>query len=208
MGTDSVAIRTSPSYSGMTSCRLSLCLLAVAGLPGTVLTVSTTQQNIMDDIVGVWGQYRDPLNGFWCDTLRFTSGTQTPCGPSNNFYSGAGTGMGLLSEAIMTELGYQTREEAETRLTQSLTSLLTEWPRENFSGFMVHFTNRDLQPLSEFSTIDTTILVLGALFAGNYFGGQVEQLALQLRDATQWSDAIKLVEIDINIMLTESTVQV
>ena len=73
--TDSVAIRTSPSYSGMTSCRLSLCLLAVAGLPGTVLTVSTTQQNIMDDIVGVWGQYRDPLNGFWCDTLRFTSGT-------------------------------------------------------------------------------------------------------------------------------------
>ena len=59
----------------MTSCRLSLCLLAVAGLPGTVLTVSTTQQNIMDDIVGVWGQYRDPLNGFWCDTLRFTSGT-------------------------------------------------------------------------------------------------------------------------------------
>ena len=61
---------------------------------------------------------------------------------------------------------------------------------------------------SEFSTIDTTILVLGALFAGNYFGGQVEQLALQLRDATQWSDAIKLVEIVINIMLTESTVQV
>ena len=44
--------------------------------------------------------------------------------------------------------------------------------------------------LSEFSTIDTTELVLGALFAGNYFGGQVETLALQLRDATQWSEAI------------------
>ena len=44
--------------------------------------------------------------------------------------------------------------------------------------------------LSEFSTIDTSILVLGALFAGNYFGGEVENLALQLRDATQWSDAI------------------
>ena len=48
---------------------------------------------------------------------------------------------------------------------------------------------------SEFSTIDTTILVLGALFAGNYFGGEVENLALQLRDATQWSDAIKLVYV-------------
>ena len=44
--------------------------------------------------------------------------------------------------------------------------------------------------LSEFSTIDTTELVLGALFAGNYFGGQVETLALQLRDATQWSEAL------------------
>lgn len=43
---------------------------------------------------------------------------------------------------------------------------------------------------SEFSTIDTTILVLGALFAGNYFGGEVESLAGQLRDATKWSDAI------------------
>ena len=48
--------------------------------------------------------------------------------------------------------------------------------------------------LSEFSTIDTTILVLGALFGGNYFGGEVENLALQLRDSTQWSDAIKSVD--------------
>ena len=66
------------------------------------------------------------------------------------------------------------------------------------SGFPVVF-NRFYKNcnfnLSEFSTIDTTILVLGALFAGNYFGGEVENLALQLRDATQWSDAIKLVEI-------------
>ena len=43
--------------------------------------------------------------------------------------------------------------------------------------------------------------MLGALFAGNYFGGEVERLALQLRDATQWSDAIKLVEIVMNTQL-------
>merc|ERR1719150_85398 len=90
----------------------------------------------------------------------------------------------------MTELGYQTRPEAEARLVQSLAGLIADWPRETFSGFMVHFTNRNLEVLSEFSTIDTSILVLGALFAGNYFGGEVESLALQLRDATQWSDAI------------------
>ena len=28
-----------------------------------------------------------------------------PCGPQNNFYSAAGTGMGLVTEAIMVELG-------------------------------------------------------------------------------------------------------
>ena len=73
--------------------------------------------------------------------------------------------MGLVSEAIMTELGetvetiqfiltellcsagYQTRQQAEERLVQSLTSLITDWPRETFSGFMVHFTNRNLDVL-------------------------------------------------------------
>ena len=29
----------------------------------------------MEDIVGVWSQFRDPDTGLWCDTLRFTSGT-------------------------------------------------------------------------------------------------------------------------------------
>ena len=102
--------------------------------------------------------------------------------------------------------GYKNREEAIINIVQTLNNLLTKWPRETFSGFMVHFSNRNLDALSEFSSIDSTIAVLGALFAGNYFGGevtllmlkhfliffyQVLDLALQLRDATQWSDAIK-----------------
>ena len=47
---------------------------------------------------------------------------------------------------------------------------------------MVHFSNRNLDALSEFSTIDSTIAVLGALFAGNYFGGEVTSLAQTLFD--------------------------
>ena len=43
--------------------------------------------------------------------------------------------------------GYQTRPEAEARLVQSLTGLIADWPRETFSGFMVHFTNRNLEVL-------------------------------------------------------------
>ena len=58
----------------------------------------------MDDIVGAWKLFRDSKNGLWCDSL-WLSDYQTPCGADNNFYSSAGTGMGLVSEAIMTELG-------------------------------------------------------------------------------------------------------
>ena len=119
----------------------------------------------MDDLVSVWRMFRDPGNGFWCDGLWFSQSSTTPCGPANNFYSAAGTGMGLVSEAIMTELGeriqshsdlncqsfsvvgYQTRQEAEVRLVESLNSLLSDWPRETFRGFMVHFTNRKLEAL-------------------------------------------------------------
>ena len=67
--------------------------------------LSGVQQSIMDDIVAVWRQFRDPDNGFWCDTLRLDRDIMTPCGPNNNFYSSAGTGMGMVTETIMVELG-------------------------------------------------------------------------------------------------------
>ena len=46
---------------------------------------------------------------------------------------------------LLRSAGYQTRQQAEARLVQSLTGLLNDWPRETFSGFMVHFTNRKLE---------------------------------------------------------------
>ena len=99
--------------------------------------------------------------------------------------------MGLVSEAIAAELGYLTREEAETRIKLTFQTLLTVWPRDSHSGFMVHFTNRNWDALSEFSTIDTTELVLGALFAGNYFGGEIFEMSQQLLLSVEWDDAIK-----------------
>ena len=38
--------------------------------------------------------------------------------------------------------GYKSREEAIVNVVQTLTNLLTLWPREAASGFMVHFTHR------------------------------------------------------------------
>ena len=144
----------------------------------------------------MWNSFRDPVNGAWCDTLRFPdvsdpSAAVDTCGESNNFYSSAGTGMGLVSEAISAQLGFQTNEQARERATQTLLTFSLDWPREPNHGFLVHFSNRNFEALSEFSTIDTAELILGAMFAGNYLGGEVLDLATELMNSVSWSDAIE-----------------
>ena len=71
-----------------------------------------------------------------------------------------------VSEAISAQLGYQSEEQARERVVQTLLTFTTSWPREPNHGFLVHFSNRNFEALSEFSTIDTAELVLGAMFAG------------------------------------------
>ena len=64
----------SPTPRKMTIVSVSLLLLVGIQRAALGASISATQQSLMDDIVGVWRQFRDPDNGFWCDTLRFTSG--------------------------------------------------------------------------------------------------------------------------------------
>ena len=96
-----------------------------------------------------------------------------------------------MSEAISAQLGFQTDEQARERVVQTLLTFTTDWPREPTHGFLVHFSNRNFDALSEFSTIDTAELVLGAMFAGNYLGGEALELATELMSSVSWSDAIK-----------------
>ena len=89
--------------------------------------------------------------------------------------------MGLIATAAFAEIGLITHGEAERRAlqvrigahfslispafwgrfsvfkkrsaSQTLGSLATQWPKETFSGFFVHFTSApDFLPGSEFST--------------------------------------------------------
>jgi len=75
------------------------------GISLVLVTVSSKdlRRKIFQDALAVWDLYRDPGNGFYCDTLRFSSNPYTPivpCGPQNNIYSSAGTGK---PEAILQE---------------------------------------------------------------------------------------------------------
>merc|ERR1712223_567862 len=112
------------------------------------------RQNILDDLYKVWRAFRDPLNGAWCDNLYFPDVEEfeelTPCGEDNNFYSSAGMGMGLVSEAAAVELGIQTREDGEARVRQSLETVLSSWPRETTHGFLQHFTTRQMNVINEY----------------------------------------------------------
>ena len=80
---------------------------------------------MLDDMVAAWRLFRDAETGFWCDSL-WLSDYQDPCGADNNFYSSAGTGMGLVSEAVMVELGkistlFKTLHKAGSKLMQCMT---------------------------------------------------------------------------------------
>lgn len=98
----------------------------------------------------------------------------------------AAVGFGLTAYPIGVEQGYITRQEGYDRALGTLKTLLG---MEREHGFFYHFvdmaTGRRAWK-SEVSSIDTAILLMGVLTAGQYFGGEVEAMAEQLYRAVAW----------------------
>lgn len=147
--------------------------------------------------------FRDPTNGLYCDHFPF-DGTDAATNRAaalsgapvcdGQQYSSAATGMGLVATCAFAEMGLLSKAEAEKRALQTLESLATLWPREKFNGFFVHFCNRGsptFRATSEYSTVDTAEMAMGALFAGNYFGGAVQRAAQKIAKEVKWSVAIE-----------------
>src|SRR4051794_2733152 len=98
--------------------------------------------------------------------------------PTPSFSSIAAVGFGLTAYGIGAERGYVTRAEAAARTLATLRSLLAmkqgPEPRgvSGYHGFFYHFldmrTAERFQTV-ELSTIDTALLVAGALFSQSYF---------------------------------------
>jgi hypothetical protein len=84
----------------------------------------------------------------------------------------ASTGYGLAALPIAVEHGWINRNEAADRARVTLRFLLT---MSNQHGWLVHFVDRRTGERvwgSEYSSIDTALLVAGALVCGQYFAGQ------------------------------------
>jgi hypothetical protein len=121
--------------------------------------------------------------------------------PTPSFSSIAAVGFGLTAYGIGAERGYVAREQAAQRTLATLQSLLAmkQGPEPSgvsgYKGFFYHFldmkTAERFQTV-ELSTVDTTLLIAGALFAQSYFDRDnatekgIRDAAEQLYERVEW----------------------
>ena len=98
----------------------------------------------------------------------------------------ASVGFGLTAYPIGIEAGYITYDEGYQRVNKTLDTLLA---MERTEGFYYHFVDMNTTERawgSEVSSIDTAILIMGVLSAGQYFGGEIASKADALYDSVNW----------------------
>jgi hypothetical protein len=112
----------------------------------------------------------------------------------------AAMGLGLSSFIIGVERGYMPREEAIKKTLQILAFLRSsrqgaEADASGYKGFYYHFLDMETGVRvwqCELSTIDTAILMAGALTAANYFKGdngdeaKIRKIAAELYERVDW----------------------
>ena len=106
----------------------------------------------------------------------------------------ASTGFGLAALSIGAEHGWINKEDARKRVLLALNAFIPgpggqESVAEGRHGFFYHFLNPHTgrrAGKSEISTVDTAILVAGALTTGEYFGGEVKDKAAQIYSNADW----------------------
>jgi len=108
--------------------------------------------------------------------------------------STAATGFGLVALAISAERHLLERAAAMRLALQTLRSIRGGSGfaiARSTNGFMAHWPDDHGNADGELSTIDTAILVLGALFVANYFAesDELKTLAVSLATSVHWADA-------------------
>ncbi|MGZ5477567.1 MAG: glucoamylase family protein [Thermoanaerobaculia bacterium] len=132
------------------------------------------------------------FNFFW-ETANPQNGLVPDRWPTPSFSSIAAVGFGLTAYGIGAERGYVTREEAAQRVLTTLQFFLKAPAgpeaagKSGYKGFFYHFL--DMQTGARFkdvelSTIDTTLLLAGALFCQSYFDRD-NPAEIAIRDAAE-----------------------
>jgi len=176
-----------PRFSFMRTATALLCLLlaACANAPRQRAVVPPSDAALLDDVE------RRSFHFFW-DLADPNTQLVPDRWPTPSFSSIAAVGFGLTAYGIGAERGYVTREAAAERTRATLQSLLAmkQGPEargvSGHHGFYYHFldmkTGERFETV-ELSTIDTALLVAGALFAQSYFDRETPAETQIRRDA-------------------------
>ncbi|MDH3571453.1 MAG: hypothetical protein OER89_14885, partial [Gemmatimonadota bacterium] len=173
------------------SMRLTLCIVALIGTSachgpsGPLSTQPPADSQFLAGAVSLYRASRND-NGLYRDRLRFDGAHDGPA-------SVATTGMGLISLCIGSRMGLSTNATAQAKTT--VRTMLGIGHARNAAGFYYHFLDMETGSRagdSEYSSIDTAILMSGALFVASCLAGDAEldSLVVALWESIDWSQAI------------------
>src|SRR4051794_16625319 len=144
---------------------------------------------------------RRTFRWFW-DTVNRKNGLVPDRWPTPSFSSIAAVGFALPAYAIGVERGWCTRAEARD-LTLTTLRFFRNAPqgpepsgRAGHKGFFYHFLDMETGVRYrnvELSSVDTTILLMGVLFAGQYYDradaieGEIQRLSAALFERADWN---------------------
>jgi hypothetical protein len=170
-------------------------LLAGAALPCPAYAAKRTLPAFYEEIE------KRTFRWFW-DTVNRNNGLVPDRWPTPSFSSIAAVGFALPVYAIGAERGWCTRAQARDL---TLTTLRFFWNAPQgpdasgtagYKGFYYHFLDMETGQRFrnvELSSVDTTILLMGMLFAGQYYDQadarerEIRQLAQALYDRADWN---------------------
>jgi hypothetical protein len=120
-------------------------------------------------------EHADPVTGLVLDRARTDGAAHDASHPSHNIASSASTGFGLTALCIAAERGWISRAKARERMRQTLRFFAERAPQEH--GWFLHWmdsSNGERRWQSEYSSIDTALLLGGVLTARQYFRDDAE----------------------------------
>jgi hypothetical protein len=158
---------------------LVLALAPAIGAAGCRSTAPTAPGVTPEDLAFV-AELQQRTFGFFWETPNTQNGLVPDRWPTESFSSVAAVGFGLTAYPVGVERGWITRDQAADRVLTTL-RFLWQAPQGDapagmtgYRGFFYHFldmrTGHRFERV-ELSTIDTALLMAGALFCREYFSG-------------------------------------
>lgn len=145
-------------------------------------TDSRTIQLIEEEIKGCFDFFWNESNAEDEEALGYGLTADVAGRPISSI---AAVGFAMCAYLIGVEREYITFDEGFSRVMKTLHTLKRV---DRYKGFFVHFLKQDTLEVKnhEYSTIDTAIFLMGAITAGEYFGGEVKKLVNQFVEDVDW----------------------